>query len=853
MKKVTPAIIGLSLACGLLATASKPGETLTALQKSRSVEVTALQHHMYFEENKGQSDAIVNFVSRGAGYSVFLTPEGAILRLTQDPSDPQMLEPEANSLYKGKSAVLGMTIVGASEAPAVIGEESLSGVSHYLKGKDPKEWVNDVRHFRAVRYSEIYRNIDLVYQGNQGQLQYDFVLKPGANANAIKMRIRGADSIRLRQDGSLVLETILGELVQQAPLIFQDIGGERRQVAGGFELSDDNLITFHVADYDAKRKLIIDPTLDYSTYLGGTDADEGDRVFTDSDGNIVVSGSTNSVDFPVENALQPGFGGSGTFFLGDAFVSKFTADGSTLLFSTYVGGSGGDFPQGMTLDSANDIVVGGRTESTDFPTIAAFQPDFAGGILEDAFVFKLAKDGSSLIFSTYLGGVDIGHIFEEARAVIVDGADNIFVIGNTSAPDFPTTHVLNGTPCADSGDPREADVFIAQFDPTGSLVFATCFGGTSRDAGRNLALDSSGNLFIAGWTESLDFPMINALQPVSGGATAFSLPLEAWVAKVDSTAINVLFSTYLGGTESEFLQGMVVDSSDNVVVVGSTDSADFPVVNAFQPLYAGPPPDPITPTGGDGFVAKIASDGSALVFSTFLGGENSDGAFVNDIDAGDRIYVAGFTDSEDFPVQAPIQATLGSVGVGDGYVTVFTPDGSELEFSSYLGGSERDTITRGLHVADSGSVFTTGTTASLDFPLVDPLQGFNAGMTDVFLARLGLDFDTDGDGVSDDVDVCPATEIPESIPTIFLGFFRLALVDDDTEFDTRRSFRGIQGSGVTTTDTAGCSCEQIVDKLNLPRFIEFFQRSFGCSRLLIHFWRRSLLGHETPHHGRGKK
>jgi hypothetical protein len=425
----------------------------------------------------------------------------------------------------------------------------------------------------------------------------------------------------------------------------------------------------------------------------------------------------------------------GSTFFNDVFVSKLTADGAGLIFSTYLGGNGDDFPQDVELDSLGNIIVGGRTASTDFPTVSAVDATYAGP-LEDGFLAKLTPDGNSLIFSTYVGGNDAFHPAEEIRGIVTDAANNIFVIGNTGAPDFVTTDLVNATPCVAAAQPRSADVFIREYSPSGALLFSTCFGGSSRDAGRNLAFDSSGNLFATGWTESSDFPTTpGVVQPVFAGSPIPFGGTDGWVSRLDIAASPpvILASTYLGGDGQEFLEGLVVDSLDNVVVAGGTSATDYPTTTgALQPIFGG---EGAVGLGiGDAVITKLSPDLTSFGFSTFLGGSGDDFAWGLKMDIEDRPYVNGYTNSPDFPVVVALQDNLS--GPNDVFVTQMTADGSALDFSTYLGGIGSEDATSSITVLNPGNVFVTGITNSPDFPVLNPVQGSVAGGFDAFITNI---------------------------------------------------------------------------------------------------------------------
>jgi len=672
---------------------------------------------LYFEENKGQTDASVQYIHRSSGMMAFLRETDVVMRL-----------PAAGD-KDSVAAVVSMSFVGAEELVAITGNDRHAGRSAYFKGSDPDDWVTDVPHFSTVTYHEVYSGIDVIFHGIEGRLRYDFHVAPGADSSQIRLAFSGVDDLRISDDGDLILKTPAGDLVHRAPAIYQEVEGSRTVIDGQFQIGEDHDVIFTLASYDKSQPLVIDPIISYSTYHGGSGNDSGRAVRMEADGAVIVTGDTDSVDFPTVTALQPAYGGGGGALLfGDIFISKIAPDGASLIFSTYLGGSSGDSVQNMELDSGGNILVGGRTSSTNFPTtVGAAQTTYAGGNDtfgndEDAFLAKLAPDGSSLIFSTYLGGFDIFHPFEEIRGFAIDGSDNVYVIGNTGAADFPATHVISAA-CVAAAQPGSADVFVAKYSPAGTLLFATCFGGSGRDTGRNLAFDSFGNLYVNGWTTSTDFPTTaGVVQPASGGPPGFN---DGWLAKLNGSATSILFSTYLGGAGDEFLEGLAVDASDNVVVSGQSSSTDYPVSSALQPTLSG---------SFDAVISKLNPTGTAFLFSTYFGGTGEDFAWGLKLDSADRIYFTGYTGSPDYPVVDPIQATFG--GVSDSIVTQLSADGSTAEFSTYLGGSLSDSGSNGIHVLGPGELVVTGSTLSTDFPVVDPLQAANAGVEDGYVTRL---------------------------------------------------------------------------------------------------------------------
>jgi hypothetical protein len=659
-----------------------------------------------FEVNQGQTDSQVKFVSRGAGYTLFLTGDEAVFSLRKGKGTvgallaSRQLQPTAN-------AVLRMKLVKANRAARVIGTDELPGKSNYFIGNDPKKWRSNVPIFAKVRYENIYPGIDLVYYGNQRQLEYDFVVTPGADPRRIEFDVRGAEHVRQVEDGDLVLQMSEGEIRWRKPVVYQEREGTRQEIAAHYVINHKGRVQFEVADYDLRSPLFIDPLI-YSTYLGGQLADIGFAIAVDSSGNIYVMGYTYSTNFPTKNALQMANAGGA-----DVFIAQLNPTGSALVYSTYLGGSADEIGFGIALDSSGNAYVTGRTQSFDFPTTpGAFQTQCGScGRTSNAFATELNHNGSALIYSTYLGGSvdDIG------QSIAVDGSGNAYVTGQTASTDFPTKNPLQ------SANAGGYDAFVSQLSPTGSaLVYSTYLGGSDNDVGQSIAVDSSGNAYIAGGTTSSDFPTMNPFQSANGGAS------DAFVAKLDATGSALVYSTYLGGSGYDQGYGIAVDSSGKAYVTGQTASTDFPTVNPLQPAYGG--------GAYDAFVAELTSTGSALVYATYLGGSDYDFGHGIAVDSSGNAYIAGQTASTNFPTKNPFQPAKG--GQADAFVAQLNPTGSALGYSTYLGGNDLD-LGFGIAVDSSGNAYVTGGTKSTNFPTMNPLQpAYGGGDWDGFVAKI---------------------------------------------------------------------------------------------------------------------
>src|SRR6266849_4850425 len=399
-----------------------------------------------FEANQGQADLRVKFLSRGSGYTLFLTSTEAVLAL-QKPS----LTTAAIQRYVGNTpgnrrtssaVLLRRKIGGANRIARIEGLESLSGKSSYFIGNDPAKWRTNVPTYAKVRYEGVYPGVDLVYYGNQGRLEYDFVIAPGTNPRTIRLFVVGAERLEASSRGDLVLNTGSGEVRLQKPVVYQESGNVRKEIAGRYVLRGKRQIGFEVATYDASKPLIIDPLLSYSTYLGGSGDDEGNAIAVDSSGNAYVTGSTGSTNFPTKNPLQSAVGGGS-----DVFVTKLDPTGSTLIYSTFLGGSAQDSGSAIAVDSSGSAYLTGFTRSNNFPTASPFQADCqsCAGSQGNAFVAKLSVAGSALVYSTYLGGSGNGTDGDFGNGIALDpgcgpapaAPCNAYVTGFTSSPNFP--------------------------------------------------------------------------------------------------------------------------------------------------------------------------------------------------------------------------------------------------------------------------------------------------------------------------------------------------------------------------------------------------------------------------------
>src|SRR6266513_1245206 len=531
---------------------------------------------LHCEANQGQTHQDVRFLARGAGYSLYLTAGEAVLVLTKpNPeakrdlrSTPKRLGTQA----RGTPVVVRMSLVGAAPKPRVSGREELPGKANYLIGK-PAKWRTNVPTYAKVHYRAVYPGIDLVYYGNQRQLEYDFVVSPGADPGRIVLGFQGAERLEINAEGELVLHAAGGAIRQRVPVIYQEIDGVRTKIEGRYVLKDAHRVGFQVAAHDQSRPLVIDPTLVYSTYLGGSDVEYGMGIAVDAAGAAYVTGYTSSTDFTAGctdscTVLNGTLGSSQ-----NAFVTKINAAGTALVYSTYLGGSGMDAGKGIAVDAAGAAYVTGYTQSADFTagcTDSCMVLNGTLGGVQDAFVTKLDPTGCVLVYSTYLGGSDL----EAGRGIAVDAQGAAYVTGFTRSTDFTDgctdpCMVLNGT----LGGVQDA--FVTKLDPTGcSLVYSTYLGGSGDEKGRGIAVDSAGAAYATGTTFSTDFTA-SCTAPCTVLNGSLGGNSDAFVTKLDPTGSALVFSTYLGGSGDEDGRGIAVDSAGAAYVTGFTLSTDF--------------------------------------------------------------------------------------------------------------------------------------------------------------------------------------------------------------------------------------------------------------------------------------
>ena len=687
-----------------------------------------------FERNVGQVDWEVQYLARGPGYQLFLTGTEAVMVLNSPapgaiPKAPEdWRSPSANgdaTVPKESPApahVLRMRLVGANLSPSVRGDTELRGKVNYFIGNAPSLWRTNISTFAKLRYREVYPGTDLVYYGNEGGLEYDFVLAPGADPNQIAMEIDGAHQIELDTKGDLIAWVAGRPVRWQKPVVYQEFDGQRIEIAGDYRLNGGSLtcqadnshqIGFELSAYDRSEPLVIDPVLVYSTYLGGVQGGEGATgVAADAEGNAFVVGYTYSPDFPVKNALQPTLAGSA-----DVFVSKLSGSGE-LIFSTFLGGTGDDGSPSVAVDELGNCYVAGNTASTNFPSVRPIQTAPRGK--GDVFITELDQSGSAILFSTYFGGSE----FDYAGAVAVDPSGYVYVAGETGSTNFPIKNALQ----PEHGPSR--DGFVAKLSPQGSaIVYSTFYGGDGPEGITKVAADADGNAYIAGYTFSSDLPTVNAFQPFNyGGGWA-----DFFFAKVNPTGSDLVFASYFGGADIELPPVVMALGQGELVVGGATTSQGLATPGAFQPERS---------NCRDIIVSVFDAATGAQRAATFLPGSGAGGLAV---DAEGNICVAGITWASGCPFspvippeEGPIQASVASQL--DFQVAKLSADCSTMLFRTYLGGSQNDgTGGSGALALDSeGNLLVIGGTSSAEFPLKNPIQSTLAGGGDAVIFKISM-------------------------------------------------------------------------------------------------------------------
>ncbi len=752
--------------------------TTSAVNQSSSESNTALLPNLtgmplQFVPNVGQTDEEVLFHTVGAGSTTFFTDDEVVIVLpnSNEASSEEIIPWKANMqefLEKQAEAappsVTRLRFEGINSSSSLEGLAQLPGKVNYLFGDNPANWQTNLPTFSAIVYQDLYPGVDLYYAGSDGLLTPTYSIDAGADISQIRWRYAEASNLQVdKATGELTMSIATETTTSQRSV---DVNLERREVAmtawqekngrsvnveTDYVIYSDGSVGLSLTNYDPTVPLMISPetsseydvaaasgqaTLIYNTYLGGGLDDYGMGIDVDTDGNAYVVGITHSYDFPTVNPQQSTCADPGGQCY-DTFVTKVSADGSSLLYSTYLGGSGLDWGNGIEVGETGNAYIVGTTGSDDFPTINAYQPDIAydpgspGFVGYDAFVIKLNPAGNSIIFGTYFG--DIKH--EYGNGITLDDSGNAYIIGTTTSFELPGVEdgFQDEIDCDDVSGCQDA--FVAKFSSSGSsLIYSTYLGGTGWDEGYGIAVDSEGYAYVAGMACASmfggTFPQVNDLGLYPQNASPIPV---AFVAKVNQSGGGLVYSTMLGGPFSNtYGYDVAIDSEGNAYVVGRTSLGyPFPTTpNALQPTYGG--------AGWDGFISKLTFSGTqlSLVYSSYLGGTGWDTPKAVEVYDPFTVYVTGETDSTDFYTIGGFQTA--NAGGRDAFLTLLNPlaEGSDsLIYSSYLGGSNDDGASD-VATDEEGYPYIAGTTLSNDFPVTQlAFQLTQGGGYDAFIAK----------------------------------------------------------------------------------------------------------------------
>ncbi len=681
---------------------------------SRSVSPMDLP--LYFVENRGQAHEKAKYVATVQGRIVLFTKDG-VLWQSQNPNHPN----DSN-----ESPALRISFVQPGKDFELVGENPQQCKFNYFRGNDPDTWLKNVPAYRSVVYRGAYSGIDLKFYGVNQQIEYDVIVEPGADLSQVRLRYDGIDTIKREKNGDCILILQDGQrIVQKKPLIYHVKDDERTKIDGDVKFipfhcevepnsisevgaalpalesarikNKSVVITFQVDPYDNGNRLVIDPVLSYSTFLDDeSEYGYSTKIVSDSLSNVYAIVSTGS----------------------DFYLAKINSSGDELIYKNYIGGTAEDYADDIALDCSGNVCISGFTRSSDFPTVNPIFNTYSGNC--DTFVLKVNSTGDQIIYSTYLGG----NSYDGDARIAIDSNENIYITGMTSSSDFPVKDPI--FPFPEAGEFSPTALFVTKINSSGSALVYSTFLGTGMEMEPVLAVDNEGSACITGTTFSSDYPTKNPIFPSLLGEG------DAFVTKLNPSGSALVYSTFLGGSEGESSNAIAVDRDGAVYITGSTDSMDFPILNAAFPSMNG---------NADVFLAKIAPSGAALEYSTYFGGTGLDAVYGLAVDHVGNTYIVGHTNSTDLPMENAIFPTYFG-GYYDGFIAKFDSDGSDLIFSTYIGGSIDG---RGhdswdypwcIIIDNSGDIIVSGDTSSIDFPTKDGLFPVHTGESyDAFIAK----------------------------------------------------------------------------------------------------------------------
>jgi len=700
---------------------------------------------LVFEKNSGQYPSDVSFVGKGKDWIARIRANGIGFEWP----------------LEGRTGVMRIRYEGADLNAVVSAYDQLPGKINYIINAEPASWVTDIPLYSHVKAENIYPGIDVIYYHSNNTLEFDFKIQPFADPSLIRISFDEHSIPEISDEGKLKFPDAAGIPGLDVPVAFQIIDGVQRQIPVTYHINDDKTISLSLAEYDHSKELLIDPLIEFSSYLGGSGSEEGFNVVI-KNGFLYVAGTTESSDFPTLNPYQSVIG-----TIRSSYIAKFSISGAALqlVYSTYIGNDIAEL-RGLVVDNLGNAYITGSTSSTNFPLVNPVQSLNAGII--DGYIVKLNPQGNALVYSTYFGGNSI----DRGRAMAIDTTGSVYVTGVTASTDFPSVNAWQ------ANNAGQLDAYVLKLKPNGSSYdYVTYLGGTSLDYGAGISLDDNNGVFVTGASRSTDLPAINALQTNNAGG------YDAFVVNINSTGTPVYFD-YIGGSGDDAGTDVGMDSSGRIVIFGQTQSSNFPLT--VQQTYS----------DGEAFLTSIDLVSSQYNFSRYLGGSGSDSAWRMAIDTNDVAHVVGDTTSMDYPLLDPTQSTPG--GGTDGYVSSLSLVDGTLLYSSYIGGSLTDRA-RGVS-KEAGYLVVTGVTASTNLPLQQPYQAINKGGNDSFILLINMD--RDGDSSDDYFDNCPNTSNSDQLDTDTDGLGNVCDDDDDND-GLPDSFENSIGSNPLLVDTDG--------------------------------------------------
>lgn len=667
-----------------------------------------------FTANQGQWDDSILFRSEGPGAAIWFTGSARYYQLFRREGSAVWphLQPRgrldaAEQRPRIFTRQVAVKLVGANINAAVRSEGKPAYPTHFYISGNGAKWRSGVPSYHAMTFLNVYPGINCRYYYRDGQLEYDFVMAPGAEAGVIRLEFQGVERVAIDAAGDLALVTPWGDIKERAPAAYQTVDGRRQRVAVAYRRHDDGTIGFEIGEYDRGIELTIDPVLLFSTYLGGGGNDEYSVMAVGTDGRIYLSAVTNSADFPGVS------GSDSTPATDNIVVAVLDSTGGSILAAAILGPTLFGMPSGLTVGADGACWLSSVTDTSDFPQVNPMQ-GFGGGII-DAVLMCLSPLLDTLRFSSFVGGNGDDYLFDLAAGP----GDFVTACGGTNSSDIPGQSPTN-SPAG------HIDALLVRIDPAvPEIVWTQLYGGQEYDHFLCLALDREGAVYAGGYTSSLDYPTLNAFQPIHGDAdNPYFVFDDAMLTKVDAAG-NMVFSTFFGGSNREGINGIAVDDEGYIHICGVTGSIDFPLRNERQAWQG----------FDDAIIAKFTPNATDLVFSTCLGGTEQDHALGIDLDTAGNVYVTGLTFGEGFPSVNSFQE---HAGYWDVFLTEFSPSGSTIMFSSFFGGSDYD-IAYDISVSEGGEITIAGGTRSTNLPVSGVFEAFGGGNWDLFVARFNGD------------------------------------------------------------------------------------------------------------------